>query len=239
MASLSFGLNEGGLVGMRFIWLGLVLMFGFYFGPAADDLTPRSAGKQDGEVQSIVINPLKNELILIDAQGPFMRFPIALGKPETPTPAGEFTVINKHKNWGKGFGTRWIGLDVPWGTYGIHGTNRPNSIGHDASHGCIRMLNKDVETIFELVRVGTKVVILGHVLGEPHQDPRSLARGDAGGDVMLIQYRLRSGGYYDGACNGRFDRATESAMKKYEADHGLPVDGVVNAHDYISLGLIE
>ncbi len=40
---------------------------------------------------------------------------------------------------------RWIGLNVPWGVSGIHGTNMPGTIGSEASHGCIRMLDKDVE----------------------------------------------------------------------------------------------
>lgn len=187
----------------------------------------------------IQIHPLKNELIVLDEQGPFIWYPIALGKPETPTPVGDFVVVNKYKNWGSGFGTRWIGLNVPWGTYGIHGTNRTHSIGHDASHGCIRMLNRHVEEIYKFVKVGTKVSILGHVLGEPYLAPRRLAKGDSGGDVQLIQNRLRSGGFYNGVCNGKFDPLTEQAMKAYEKANDLPVDGVVSIHDYISLGLVE
>jgi lipoprotein-anchoring transpeptidase ErfK/SrfK len=43
--------------------------------------------------------------------------------------------------------------------YGIHGTDEPNSIGHSVSHGCIRMLNKDVEQLYPLVPVGTLVYV--------------------------------------------------------------------------------
>lgn len=43
--------------------------------------------------------------------------------------------------------------------YGIHGTDEPNSIGHSVSHGCIRMLNKDVEQLYPLVPVGTIVYV--------------------------------------------------------------------------------
>ncbi|MEX1028422.1 MAG: L,D-transpeptidase family protein [Paenibacillaceae bacterium] len=191
------------------------------------------------ETISIQINPLKNELIVLDDHGPFIWYPIAMGKPETPTPVGDFVVVNKFKNWGSGFGTRWIGLNVPWGTYGIHGTNRPQSIGLDASHGCIRMLNSHVEKLYELVKVGAKVSILGHVLGEPNMNPRRLAKGDSGGDVLLIQNRLRSGGFYNGVCSGKFDTLTEHAMKTFEKANNLPVDGVVSIHDYYSLGLVE
>jgi hypothetical protein len=44
---------------------------------------------------------------------------------------------------------------------GIHGTNAPKSIGKGASHGCIRMRKKDVEELFEIVRVGDSVELLG------------------------------------------------------------------------------
>ena len=148
-------------------------------------------------------------------------------------------MINKFTNWGSGFGTRWIGLDVPWGTYGIHGTNKPYSIGRDASHGCIRMLNRQVEEVYELVNIGTKVIILGHVLGEPDLDPRRLARGDRGGDVQLIQSRLRSEGYYRDKCDGKFDSSTEQALKTFEKANDLPIDGVVSMQDYIALSLVE
>lgn len=187
----------------------------------------------------IEIDPVKNRLTLFIDGSPYKTYPIALGKRETPSPVGELKVINKYKNWGSGFGTRWIGLEVPWGTYGIHGTNRPSSIGRDASHGCIRMLNRHVEELYELVEVGTRVVILGHPLGEPHMDARRLAKGDSGADVQLIQSLLKSAGYFHGICNGRFGPATERALKAFEKDHSLPIDGVMSRHDYLELGLIE
>jgi len=193
----------------------------------------------DGEELYILVNPHLRELWVMLGEIPLKRYPIALGKPRTPTPVGEFRVINKYRNWGSGFGTRWIGLDVPWGTYGIHGTNRPHTIGTHASHGCIRMFNRHVEEIYEWVEVGTRVVILGHVLRAPDLDPRDLARGDAGGDVLLVQNRLLHGGYYSGPCHGRFNRATEAAVRAFERDRGLPVDGVIHLHDYIALGLVE
>jgi hypothetical protein len=43
--------------------------------------------------------------------------------------------------------------------YGIHGTNNPASIGHSVSHGCVRMLNEDIERLFEMVEIGTQVFI--------------------------------------------------------------------------------
>jgi len=45
--------------------------------------------------------------------------------------------------------------------YRIHGTNQPWSIGLNLSSGCIRMLNSDVEHLYEKVRLGSKVVVIG------------------------------------------------------------------------------
>jgi len=50
-----------------------------------------------------------------------------------------------------------MGLDKP--AYGIHGTIEPKSIGTQASEGCIRMLNEEVEELYSIVPVGTKVII--------------------------------------------------------------------------------
>ncbi|TCS74932.1 putative peptidoglycan binding protein [Effusibacillus lacus] len=191
-----------------------------------------------GEI-SLQIDPLRNRLTVLIDGVVYKQFPIALGKPETPTPAGEWMVLNKYKNWGSGFGTRWIGLNVPWGIYGIHGTNKPGSIGHDASHGCVRMLNRHVEELYEWVEPGTPVTILGHPLREPQLEPRRLAAGDSGSDVLLIQSRLRSAGFYKGIPDGRFGLSTEKALKSFEEANGLPVDGVMSLHDYRGMGLLE
>lgn len=91
-------------------------------------------------------------------QGSFVKaYPVATGKPTTPTPTGTFTIVNKQIDPGGPFGTRWMGLSQPH--YGIHGTNNPASIGMAASNGCIRMYNEDVNELFNQVPVGTVVSI--------------------------------------------------------------------------------
>jgi lipoprotein-anchoring transpeptidase ErfK/SrfK len=61
------------------------------------------------------------------------------------------------------------GIDNPLGAralylgsslYRIHGTNEPDTIGHNVSSGCIRMINEDVIDLYERVRVGAKVVVI-------------------------------------------------------------------------------
>lgn len=87
----------------------------------------------------------------------FKAYPVAIGKPTTPTPKGTFTIVNQQINPGGPFGSRWMGLSKPH--YGIHGTNNPPSIGTAASNGCIRMYNSDVEDLFNYVPIGTVVTI--------------------------------------------------------------------------------
>ena len=41
--------------------------------------------------------------------------------------------------------------------YGIHGTSNPASIGHNASHGCIRLRNSDIRELAKMVQVGDPV----------------------------------------------------------------------------------
>ncbi len=100
-----------------------------------------------------------------------VRFPIAVGAASSPSPVGSFTVttrVARPTYYGRGkvvppgpsnpVGTRWIGLNVKG--YGIHGTDEPGSIGHARSHGCIRLRNRDVEALFDLVQAGDAVEIL-------------------------------------------------------------------------------
>jgi lipoprotein-anchoring transpeptidase ErfK/SrfK len=105
--------------------------------------------------------------LVVKMQGkPVKTFRVAVGDYSTPTPVGEYRISYKGKNWGQAFGPRWLGLNVPWGFYGIHGTNRPYSIGLHLSHGCIRMHNRDVNALYDMNPVGTKVTIYGHILGD-------------------------------------------------------------------------
>lgn len=99
------------------------------------------------------------KLHFVKGQREIKAYPIAVGKPATPTPAGTYHIINKVVNPGGVLGTRWMGLDIPNGPYGIHGTFQPDSIGKAISNGCIRMYNQDVENIFSQVSIGTTVVI--------------------------------------------------------------------------------
>jgi lipoprotein-anchoring transpeptidase ErfK/SrfK len=120
----------------------------------------------------IVISIPDRQLALVDNGQVIKTFPVAVGKESTPSPDGDFMVVNRTENptyYHKGkvikpgksnpLGTRWMGLSQKG--YGIHGTNVPSSIGKAASHGCFRMAKKDVEELFKLVRVGDAVIVRG------------------------------------------------------------------------------
>ncbi len=86
------------------------------------------------------------------------HYPVAVGKTSTPTPKGSWK-ITKKALWGEQFGGYFMRLSVPWGIYGIHGTNKPWSIGKAVSNGCVRMYNKDAKELYSIVTVGTPVLI--------------------------------------------------------------------------------
>lgn len=142
----------------------------------------------------IVVSIPDRKLALIENGQVVRIYPTAVGADASPSPTGAFTVISRVSNptWyhagkvvppGKNnpVGTRWIGLSEKG--YGIHGTNAPRSIGRNVSHGCIRMLNRDVEQLFELVKVGDVVELHGEVTGEiaqifhPNFEPVLVAGG--------------------------------------------------------------
>lgn len=106
---------------------------------------------------NILITKSARSLTLFDGNAPLRHFPIAIGKPATPTPEGNYAIASKIKNPGGVLGSRWMGLN--YDTYGIHGTNSPWLIGQMVSLGCIRMHNTNAEELFEFVTVGTPVFI--------------------------------------------------------------------------------
>lgn len=131
---------------------------------------------QAGQTLKVIKGPfgavvdLSDFEITVHCHGHYVyRFPVGIGK-EGSTPIGSFTVedkvVNPRYDGPEGsiepddpanpIGERWISLG---GGYGIHGTIDPDSIGKSESRGCIRMLNKDVEIVYDLLTIGSEVVI--------------------------------------------------------------------------------
>ena len=151
-------------------------------------------------------------LTLYESGAAVKRYPIASGARDTPSPIGVFRVNSRFLPAMSGFGTRFLGLSVPWGSYGIHGTNKPESIGQNASHGCIRMRVSDMEALFPLIPNGTKVAVTGGPYGPLNWGWRTLKEGDRGADVRQLQLRLIQRGLLWGGADGVFGAATKKAV---------------------------
>lgn len=164
------------------------------------------------------------------------QYTVATGAWDTPTPLGVFTINSRFTGQMSGFGTCFLGLNVPWGNYGIHGTNKPESIGSNASHGCIRMHVKDAEELYALVPNGTKVVIECGPYGELGTSLRTLQSGDRSSMVRAVQRKLRALGYYYGWPDGIYGAGTEQAVAAARKALGLP-PGHVDWAFYQAIGL--
>lgn len=159
------------------------------------------------------------------------EYPVAVGKPSTPTPIGDWIIIEKQTDWGGPFGVRWMRINVPWGGYGIHGTDNPSSIGSAASHGCIRMYNEDVTKLYAVVPMGTPVKITGQVF-----TGRILQVGvEPGSDVASVQQRLQVLGYYKGDIDGVYGNQTRDAVMAFQKARKLTADGIVGTATYEEL----
>jgi hypothetical protein len=184
----------------------------------------------------IFIDVPQHTLDLYKQNKKIKQYKIATGATGTPSPIGVWSIVSK-SSWGKGFGGQWLGLNVPWGTYGIHGTLKPNSIGHNASHGCIRMYSEDVKELAQIIKHGTKVEIYGGEFGPFGSKFRTLIPGDRGSDVMEVQKILKKLGYFKGSLDGIYGAAMETAIVKFEKDHKQKPDKVVDAKLYKLLGI--
>jgi lipoprotein-anchoring transpeptidase ErfK/SrfK len=120
--------------------------------------------------RQIVISIADRQLAILDNGQRLKVYPIAVGASSTPSPDGDFAIINHAKDPtyrhgdkeiapGKDnpLGSRWMGLSLKG--YGIHGTNVQSSVGKALSHGCFRMRTHDVEELYGLVQVGDMVTV--------------------------------------------------------------------------------
>jgi len=121
---------------------------------------------------SIIVSRSKNTLTLLAGDIVMKEYTVGTGEYDK-TPIGDFKIRNKipEPPW-KGIpygdpknvlGTRWMGLINEGDTvpgYGIHGTWEPETVGKSVSQGCIRMVNEEVEELYKIVPVGTKVKII-------------------------------------------------------------------------------
>jgi lipoprotein-anchoring transpeptidase ErfK/SrfK len=154
----------------------------------------QQALSEEGEQsrRRIVISIADRKLAVVEDGRVVKIYPTGVGAETTPSPTGVFKIANRvpnptwygpHRNivpQGKAnpLGTRWMGLSYKG--YGIHGTNNQGSVGHNVSHGCIRMRKADVEELFELVKVGDMVEMVAEPMAERGRVFKTTASVDSG-----------------------------------------------------------
>lgn len=127
----------------------------------------------------VVIKRESKKLFFYEGDELVRSFRVATGLNSNPTPLGRFDIVVKQKDpiwfppqtsdWARGLkpvppgpnnplGTRWMGLSEP--LIGIHGTPDANSIGTQASRGCVRMNIDEAEWLYSQINVGTSVFIV-------------------------------------------------------------------------------
>lgn len=132
----------------------------------------------------VLVDAQEKRLYLRHDDGRVASYAVAVGSVRTPTPPGDYTVeaIQHQPTWYPPASIRREherkgqplpafvppGADNPLGSYfvklqdslGIHGTNQPRSIGRAASHGCIRMHDRDVRELIRFLRRGDAITIV-------------------------------------------------------------------------------
>jgi lipoprotein-anchoring transpeptidase ErfK/SrfK len=145
----------------------------------------------------VLVSIPDRKLAVVEQGRVIHSFSVAVGAANSPSPTGEFRIVSRLKDptyYHPGvvmpagpdnpIGPRWVGLDRKG--FGIHGTNEPRSIGKAASHGCIRLRNRDVEEFFRMVSVGDLVRIrserdeeIARVFGDAEDSITQLALNSA------------------------------------------------------------
>lgn len=180
--------------------------------------------------KGIVINRAENRLFYFpENDNKVWVFPVAVGRSGWETPLGTTKILDKRKDpvWyvpesiqiaaeEKGIflpdvmrssphnplGKFAMRTGLSKGTILIHGTNNPKSIGRSVSSGCIRMFNKDVGKLFNMVRVGTNVHVVEEMIDyyEHHKKPAittkhlhaNLVKHDLSEHVISPKYGMKN-----------------------------------------------
>lgn len=227
----------------RIIFVSVV--FCIFFCLMAFTFIGRKPAKEDWPVHSgratnycIYVQVEDKTLYLLQDGICVKKYLVATGAPKSPSPLGCWKIIQKG-DWGEGFGGSWMGLNVPWGKYGIHGTNEVHSIGNAQSHGCIRMYNEDVRELFNIVPYGTPVVIVEGCFGPFGSGYKAIHIGDRGANVAEVQKRLKRLGYFKGRVSGIYEDSLKIAVHKFQKEKKHKVQNTITKRDWQAMGFIE
>lgn len=119
----------------------------------------------------IIVDKANHRLAVVSGNVLLRNYEVGLGAGRTPE--GQFVITEKVRDPNGSstgpFGSR--GMTLSDTLYAIHGTDEPDSIGKDESKGCIRMNKEDLEELYDLVSLGTKVTIIAKGLPQELRVP--------------------------------------------------------------------
>ena len=148
--------------------------------PAAPSDVVRTSGQTPADTV-VIVSKSERALVVESGGRVVLHAPVTVGSEHDPLPIGEWAVTGVYRNpvfhynpdlfWdadpshakakiqpgpNNPVGVMWI--DLTREHYGLHGTPEPRTVGHTASHGCVRLTNWDVERVAAFVDKGTRVV---------------------------------------------------------------------------------
>lgn len=100
------------------------------------------------------------------------------------------------------------------------------------------MLNRDVEDLYEYVKVGMIVAIYGGPYGAFEKGLVTLKPGDRGADILEVQRKMKEKGYYPGKLDGIYGEGMKQYVMKYKKDSELKINHDINDELYKKLGII-
>lgn len=136
----------------------------------SDNILARSKLKISKVKYKMLIDKSQNILTLLGDNDVVKVYRVSTGE-DNCTPVGTFKIMNKiidpvwyaekaivpAESPDNVLGSRWMGFNLPG--YGIHGTVSPEKIGQQATKGCVRMINAEVEELYTIIPMGTEVTI--------------------------------------------------------------------------------
>jgi lipoprotein-anchoring transpeptidase ErfK/SrfK len=133
---------------------------------------PRSQVRIFGDPYRVRIDLRRHRLTVRRDGAIVVGAPVGVGRAVTPTPAGTYYIVSRIRPLDPGsvYGVFAFGLSAHSnvftrfgfggdGRIGLHGTNDPSGVGHDVSHGCIRMTNRTILRLARILPLGTPVTI--------------------------------------------------------------------------------
>ena len=143
--------------------------------PVEEAAIPTAPENNQTLATHVVLNLKERRVYVYQDDQVIANYRVAIGRPGWETPKGNFSVIQmvedpQWKNPWNGrvsapgpnspLGERWIGFSREGGKYiGFHGTPGEHVMGQAVSHGCVRMRNRDVKELYELVQNGIPVIV--------------------------------------------------------------------------------